>query len=79
MRLFQEDILNVLGMLGWNPTLIHSTHWSSLDKTGLSRTNKSQRLLRLYESAHLVDLVARKYRDDVVPFGYRFPGRPPDV
>lgn len=75
----QEDILHVLGLLGWSPTLIPATHWSSLEtSSALSRTNASQRLLQLYDSA-LVDLVARKYRDDIVPFGYTFPGRPPDA
>ena len=94
----QEDILHVLGMLGWSPTLIPATHWSSLG----ARSNESERLLRLYDSPHLIDLVARKYallprrvlfahlasltaalccarryRDDIVPFGYTFPGRPP--
>ena len=73
----QEDILHVLGMLGWSPTLIPATHWSSLDKSGLSRVNETQKLLRLYDSPQLVELVARKYRDDIVPFGYTFPGRRP--
>ena len=79
----QEDILHVLGMLGWSPTLIPATHWSSLDKSGFAamRRNESQKLLALYhddETAtreQLVELVAQKYRDDIVPFGYTFPGR----
>ena len=74
----QEDILHVLGMLGWSPSLIPATHWSSIPAGGLSRTNASQRLLQLYDSRRLVELVADKYRDDIVPFGYTFPGRPPD-
>ena len=72
----QEDILHVLGLLGWSPTLIPATHWSSLGSR--AGTNESMRLRRLYDSAQLVELVARKYRDDIVPFGYTFPGRPPD-
>lgn len=79
----QEDILHVLGMLGWDPSLIPATHWSSLDKSGLAamRQNESQKLLALYrddETAtrdQLVDLVYEKYKYDIVPFGYTFPGR----
>ena len=74
----QEDILHVLGMLGWSPALIPATHWSTLDRSSLSHVNESQKLLQLYDS-HSVELVARKYRDDIVPFGYTFPGRKPDV
>lgn len=59
----QEDILHVLGMLGWSPSLIPATHWSSLTRTSMSRANQSERLLRLYDS-QLVDLIAQKYRDD---------------
>lgn len=73
-----EDILHVLGMLGWQPSLIPATHWSSLDGTRMSR-NESQKLLSLYDSRQLVELVARKYRDDIVPFGYTFPGREADL
>ena len=74
----QEDILHVLGLLGWSPSLIPATHWSSVEGSGLASQNQSQRLAQLYDSAQLVDLVARKYRDDIVPFGYSFPGRRPD-
>ena len=73
----QEDILHVLGLLGWRPSLIPATHWSSVEATGQSR-NESGRLLHLYDSTQLVELVALKYRDDIVPFGYTFPGRKPD-
>ena len=55
-------VMRVLGLLGWSPTLIPATHWSSLGSKG---TNESSRLLRLYDSPQLVELVARKYRDDV--------------
>jgi hypothetical protein len=58
----QEDILHVLGLLGWSPTLIPATHWSSLGARGSHDGNESSRLLRLYDSAQLVELVARKYR-----------------
>jgi len=79
----QEDILHVLGMLGWSPTLIPATHWSSLDRSSLAATrkNESAKLLALYNDdatttrEQLVELVAQKYRDDIVPFGYTFPGR----
>lgn len=73
----QEDILHVLGLLGWSASLIPATHWSSLDGSSLAR-NQSQRLTHLYDSSQLIDLVARKYRDDIIPFGYSFPGRRPD-
>ena len=78
----QEDILHILGLLGWSPSLIPATHWSTLDsKTGKAkeRQNESTKLLKLYDSPQLVELVARKYRNDIVPFGYTFPGRKPDV
>ena len=39
----QEDILHVLGMLGWSPTLIPATHWSSRG----AATNESERLRRV--------------------------------
>lgn len=71
----QEDILHVLGLLGWSPTLIPATHWSSLGSAG---NHSTTRLLRLYDSPQLIELVARKYRDDIAPFGYTFPGRKPD-
>ena len=73
----QEDILHVLGLLGWSPSLMPATHWSSLESSGITQ-NQSARLAQLYDSAQLVDLVARKYRDDIVPFGYVFPSRRPD-
>ena len=72
----QEDILHVVGLLGWSPSLIPATHWSSLDSGERSRLkpgNESRVLRELY-TPQLVDLVARKYRDDIVPFGYTFPG-----
>ena len=72
----QEDILHVVGLLGWSPSLIPATHWSSLDsgqRSRLSAGNESRVLRELY-TPQLVDLVARKYRDDIVPFGYTFPG-----
>lgn len=53
------------------------THWSSLEGTRLSGHNESMKLRRLYNSEHLIELVAKKYRDDIVPFGYTFPGRAP--
>lgn len=80
----QEDILHVLGLLGWSPTLIPATHWSSLDRSGLAsmRQNETEKLHALYKDdpyhstrEQLVELVAQKYRDDIVPFGYTFPGR----
>lgn len=76
----QEDILHVLRLLGWSPSLIPATHWSSTDSAfpGV-RLNESEKLLKLYDSRQLVDLVAHKYRDDIVPFGYRFPGRASDT
>ena len=74
----QEDILHILGLLGWSPALIPATHWSTLDSAKF-RQNDSSKLLKLYDSPQLVELVARKYRNDIVPFGYQFPGRPPDV
>ncbi len=74
----QEDILHVISLMGWDPSIIPNTHWSSLEATGLRRLNESAKLLRLYDSAELVELVARKYRNDIVPFGYSFPGRMPD-
>lgn len=76
----QEDILHVLGMLGWSPSLIPATHWSSLERSRLARVNESQKLLQLYRDdtsggrLQLVELVAQKYHDDIVPFGYSFPG-----
>ena len=64
----QEDILHVLGMLGWSPTLIPSTHWSSLDRSAFAamRQNESEKLLALYNDdetstrEQLVELVAYK-------------------
>ena len=46
-------------LLGWSPTLIPATHWSSLGARG---NNETQRLLRLYDSPQLVELVANKFR-----------------
>lgn len=72
----QEDIALVLDtLLGWSPGLLPDAHWSS------SRTaaNRTAQLLQYYDSPELVELVARKYRDDIVPFGYTFPGRAPDA
>ena len=70
----QEDLLHILGMLGWSPSLIPTTHWSSLGAAGVSR-NESQRLLQMYDDAQLVELVADKYRDDIAIGGYQFPRR----
>ena len=79
----QEDILHVLGMLGWSPSLVPAAHYSSVAQrwSAASRlaSNRTERMLRLYQTPQLVELVARKYRDDIVPFGYTFPGRKPDV
>ena len=75
----QEDILHVLGLLGWSPALIPATHWSTLSRGASTALNASSKLLKLYDSPQLVELVARKYRNDIVPFGYTFPGRPPDT
>ena len=71
----QEDLLHILALLGWSPSLIPATYYSSLTAAGLSRANESQRLLKLYDSPELVDLVGHKYRDDIRIGGYRFPGR----
>lgn len=73
----QEDLLHIITMLGWSPSLIPATHWSSLVAAGLSRTNESQRLLKLYNSRELVQMVAQKYRDDIRIGGYQFPGMVP--
>ena len=73
----QEDLLHIVTMLGWSPSLIPATHWSSLVAAGLSRTNESQRLLKLYTSLELVQMVSHKYRDDIRIGGYRFPGTSP--
>ena len=79
-QVLHERILHILGLLGWSPSLIPATHWSTLDsKTGKAkeRQNESTKLLKLYDSPQLVELVARKYRNDILPFGYEFPGRKP--
>ena len=69
----------MLGLLGWSPALIPATHWSTLPRGAGDALNASSKLLKLYDSPQLVELVARKYRNDIVPFGYTFPGRPPDT
>lgn len=74
----QEDILHVLGLLGWSPALIPATHWSSVHAYGAARNlsrplTLSQKLRHLYSDPQLIELVAHKYRDDIQQFGYTFP------
>ena len=45
-----------------------------LSERSRQKAGNESRVLRELYTPQLVDLVARKYRDDIVPFGYTFPG-----